>query len=493
RYQWKFTSSLRNHIKDTFHQETSATSSTESDRVSKLSETFEEYLKNQFDTNIPIEMLMVNKSSQISKSLFVHKNYNLCPSLKFPLLGDIQFNNTYWQYLKTKMGKIIYIYSAYYDNRSILKNNPVIRILAMSNEVKRSPDFGIFCHIWSKDKRFVLTTNVSIIRLAPLNYQNCPLRGYLITCEIPQEIRKQVPTAVSLAEDPCLKVKNVLRVINNQPEGETKKDFAVCLKGFDFVNYDISIYLVEWLELISLLGIHKVYLYNLNLHPNMSKVLNYYRNRGLVHVTPLTLAGNVPNIPKLQHDFLESKANQLLHEKIPFHDCFYMNMNRYNYIAVLDIDEIILPVNAKSWRELIKDITKRKNNGLYTNFLFRRNIVLDEMRQTHGYDYSLPSYMYMLQNIYRSKVSERNPKTIFNTVNTVVFSTHEPRICLGGRCINKRHNVAKASVFHYRSRCKKKKQASCNNVEVVNDTRIWNYKDELVQRATATLKLLHLI
>jgi hypothetical protein len=47
-----------------------------------------------------------------------------------------------------------------------------------------------------------------------------------------------------------------------------------------------------------------VFLYELEVHPNVTKVLKYYEEKGLVDLTPITLPGYQPNMPFLQHLYL---------------------------------------------------------------------------------------------------------------------------------------------------------------------------------------------
>jgi hypothetical protein len=55
--------------------------------------------------------------------------------------------------------------------------------------------------------------------------------------------------------------------VYNKPEGEKKK-FAVCVKGMDFPEDDLSVRLVEWILLLNTLGADKIFLYNLEVQRN---------------------------------------------------------------------------------------------------------------------------------------------------------------------------------------------------------------------------------
>jgi len=76
-------------------------------------------------------------------------------------------------------------------------------------------------------------------------------------------------------------------------------------------------------------------------HPNITKVLDHYQRLGKVEVTPLTLPGSQPNIPGFQHMYLTKKVNhKRQNELIPYNDCLYKNLYLYEYIALLDVDEV---------------------------------------------------------------------------------------------------------------------------------------------------------
>ena len=95
---------------------------------------------------------------------------------------------------------------------------------------------------------------------------------YLITCPVPPSHTNMTPLAVSLVEEDCETPTNYLNIIYNLPAGEKAK-FAVCVKGMDFPLDDLSVRIVEWLEVLKALGADKIFLYNLDVHPNVRKVL----------------------------------------------------------------------------------------------------------------------------------------------------------------------------------------------------------------------------
>ena len=78
---------------------------------------------------------------------------------------------------------------------------------------------------------------------------------------------------MSIVNEKCEKATNNLRVIYDLPtEEEPKKKFAVCVKGLDFPDDDLSLKMIEWIEVLSAMGADKIFLYKLNVHENVEKV-----------------------------------------------------------------------------------------------------------------------------------------------------------------------------------------------------------------------------
>ena len=183
------------------------------------------------------------------------------------------------------------------------------------------------CQVWFPGEREPVVAQVVEYRQI-FWFHNSP-KPLMLSCKIPESHRDQVPSSVSLVEGKCDIATTNLRITYNQlPVGETKGDFAVCVKGIDYVD-NLSDRLTEWIELVSALGADKIFMYDLGVHPRVSQLLRFYSGRGLVEVTPLSLPGHFPSIPGLTNLYLKArKQNKRQNELIPYNDCFYRNMYR---------------------------------------------------------------------------------------------------------------------------------------------------------------------
>lgn len=421
---------------------------------------------------------------------------------KFPTLWDISFNNVYWQTLKTTNGTF-HLYGAYYDNRTLVAMKPVVRMLGMINRLE--PKIKTYCQFWFgglKEPIFAKVFEYKFVWYKKWgNYKNGLFQPYLVSCQIPVGFRHMVPESVSLVEKPCDMAVTNLRVINNKPENGVKGEFAVCVKGLDFLNEDLSVRLVEWIETLHHLGAEKIFLYELEVHPNITKVLNYYQEKGIVEVTPITLPGYQPNIPGLIHMYLKNKlTNKRQNELIPYNDCLYKNMYRYKYIAVLDTDEVIMP-KAKNilWKDLMQNVlakalaVKNVERASYNvrNVYFFDSIASQES-SSHNHFKDMPQFMHMFQHVYRAKNYTKPGayiKCFHNPERVLTLHNHFPLACLGGSCSSYPIGTEDAQLQHYRADCVKTLRKSCaqyKNATILDDT-IWRHKDPVISRVTDSL------
>lgn len=389
--------------------------------------------------SLPIAYWTKHKAIQAQAN---SKNSKQCA--KYPSIFDLQFNNIYWQTLQTTNGTF-QLFGAYYDVRKNSKIGPAVRILGMIDRI--NPTVKTFCQFWfdgQKEPFIVKTFEYKYMWFSKWgNYVNGNFQPYLIACQIPKPFQALVPASVSIVEKQCDTATNNLKVIYNLPADDRKKGFAVCVKGLDFLYDDLSVKLIEWIELITLLGADKIYFYELQVHPNISKVLRHYEKEDKVHVTPLTLPGGMPNIPGFQHLYLAKKTSQKRqNELIPYNDCLYKNMYKYEFIALLDIDEVIMPKHEEdmSWHDLMVRVLekgKKLRNTTYPSYNVRNVYFFDENQHKHEWVPGIPKYMHMLQHTNRAaNFTKPNQyiKCFHNPERVLTLHNHFPLACLGGPC-----------------------------------------------------------
>lgn len=459
--------------------------------VDKSPSQSEPFLLEEIQNRLPsLPIIYWNKLK--NKNMF-YKNESCA---KFPSIFELEFNNVYWQSLYTSNGTF-HFYGAYYDVRKLSRIGPAVRILAMINRIE--PSIKTYCQFWFENNKEPVLVKVMEYKYIWYkkwgNYKQGIFQPYLIACQIPKAYHHQVPASVSVVEKICDTATNNLRVIYNKPE--KKKGFAVCVKGLDFLHNDLSVRLVEWIELLNILGADKIFFYELQTHPNITKVLNYYTKLDKVSVTPLTLPGGQPNVPGFQHMYLTKKVNhKRQNELIPYNDCLYKNLYTYEYIALLDVDEVIMPLKSKSWKQLMQTVMKKAladKNETRASYNVRNVYFLDDLLHSHGWFKDIPRYMHMLQHVYRSKnftKPNQYVKCFHNPERTLTLHNHFPLACLSQGCTSYAIATEDAQLQHYRADCVKTLKKSCVEFRSnsIADTTIWKFKDELIARTSRTLR-----
>ncbi|XP_044316157.1 uncharacterized protein LOC108050731 isoform X1 [Drosophila rhopaloa] len=176
------------------------------------------------------------------------------------------------------------------------------------------------------------------------------------------------------------------------PSGDNIPDrIAVCVKPLHF-NYDQALYLMEYLEFYALLGVSHFTFYNHTLGPHASCVLQSYQ-QGLVPgnltahdlepLQPAEAANNVtprvlksthyqrPTVSILPWNLRMRSQKEIRTEGLfaALNDCLYRTMYRYKYLALVDLDEFIVPRYSDTLNELITSLNQRfrnRNTGAYS-------------------------------------------------------------------------------------------------------------------------------
>ena len=109
----------------------------------------------------------------------------------------------------------------------------------------------------------------------------------------------------------------------------------------------------------------QVLFYLFTVHADVWKVLRHYSD--VVEVIPWALPGHLPNDPERRSQFLHSETWQRRRlEVLPYNHCLYENLNRFQFIIPIDIDEVILPIKQKDWMTLMERVLYKQHRLLDT-------------------------------------------------------------------------------------------------------------------------------
>jgi hypothetical protein len=404
----------------------------------------------------------------------------------------------YWQVFRTRE-RIFYLFGAYYD----VRQRPYVRVLGMTdtNIDKRVGKVRAYCQIWFAD--YEETCIVGIEEYLKVYQGWWGKRDgfqypYLLTCPVPKEHRQRIAIFVSLVERECDIATNNFRVIFDKPTNavEKKGRLAVCVRMMDFYRSDESARIVEWIELMGILGAEKIYFYNLHLHENITKVLEYYERKGRVEVTPFTFPETQIYEPaSFQHLAVRQVAllpTYNLDEQVSLNDCFYKNMYKYEYITTLDTDEVIAPKKVYRWADLLSEASAKASKKNRTPaFYVAKNVLFNSACQNPPKRHEdIPPYMPILQNVIGHTAGiARNPKVFFDTDRVTAIHNHRAQRCFTGKCSKYEFDVDDALLYHYRKEEYADRVRPCDEIKrsMMTDTTIWKYKETLINRTLTVL------
>uniref|UniRef100_A0A914V061 Glycosyltransferase family 92 protein n=1 Tax=Plectus sambesii TaxID=2011161 RepID=A0A914V061_9BILA len=406
-----------------------------------------------------------------------------------------------WQTLSdTQLNMQLFIYSAYMDrrNNSLYPDVNSVQLLVMA---RRTANQTIFCQFYDDDSLHpaaIVRAHAREIWQRGWDPRNRFYIPALITCPIPAQLASAAPPAfVSLTSKPCNQPANLLPVQGRQPTAVQDK-VVVCVKGMDFLK-DVSIELVEWLELQYLLGADRVVFYTYYVHPQTAKVLDFYeRERKLVQVS-LTLPGESPNQPFIRSNFIwRNRQQKRRNELMPYNDCLYRHIGTHRYVLIADIDEAIVPLKYGDWPTMLDNI--RRQYEYADDFTAISTInVFKFPNLTTEIDESIPKYMYMLRHRRRSAaLSKRGDygKSFMYSPNVATVFNHFALHRLRPRLRNTVYvDPGVALKLHYKDSCPIESRDECPDLlhRTVDDPSLDRFAPNLTQRVTAVLKTLNMI
>jgi hypothetical protein len=131
---------------------------------------------------------------------------------------------------------------------------------------------------------------------------------------------------------------------------------AVCVKPFH-LTFNRALWLVEFIEMYRLQGASHFIFYNHTIGPDIEAVLLHYERQGLVTLLQW-------NMPLKSQKEIRTEAMFTAME-----DCNLRSVNRFDLLAIVDLDEYIMPVSADNLTTLLD--TKMKLRPELGAFVFR--------------------------------------------------------------------------------------------------------------------------
>ncbi|PIO74405.1 hypothetical protein TELCIR_03590 [Teladorsagia circumcincta] len=259
---------------------------------------------------------------------------------------------------------------------------------------------------------------------------------------------------------------------------------------------DVSIRLVEWLEAQYLMGVSTVTTYVYTVPKRVKTVLDHYGKLGKLEQVPLTLPGHSPNLPLVRSQYIaRNRQQKRRHELIPYNDCLYRHISTHRYILILDIDELIVPMEHNNYFDLLKTIEQDTPSDRITSLSFP-NVFKFPSKLVNQ---SIPEHLYMLRNSHRSrKTSDRRNygKSMTSTANVATVFNHfalhrlTPNVT-GTIYVPERLGVK----LHYKGTCPIESRNECDELQTdtVLDHSIDRFADELERRVNQTLSELRFL
>ncbi|KAL7012492.1 hypothetical protein ACKWTF_014883 [Chironomus riparius] len=401
---------------------------------------------------------------------------------RFPLESDLNITDIYWQVTNTTNGTF-YLYNAYYDDRKDVNGLPFVRILALINVL--DPVVKTFCQFWYENVNEPLVAEVYEYRYIWNRKWGSNKKGaspYLISCEVPLSVP---PSHVSLVERRCGSANNLMKVKNKRPKRNKKEAFIVSVKRFEFTD-DISLQIIEWSEILKILGVNKVEFFVHFCHSNVLNVLKFYESEGFMNIKFIKYPSDFQNERK--KNWHQYSQNQL----ISYHDTFYEHMYSYDFMVPMDTDEFIMPLRDKdrTWNDLLKRTiqkSRKKKKQKFDCYPVDNHYFLLQSSYQNEAIAGIPKNLYFLPNIYRANNFTKNggnAKTFMKMDRVLTVHNHFPFSCLDDqndfKC--KRFGVARedGQLSHYRVNCTNKECKESID-DPVRDESLWKFKDEIVE------------
>jgi len=265
---------------------------------------------------------------------------------------SIKYAHGQWQIVD--VGRQVYIYSAFYDNRPGV-DWPQVRIIAVAEF------YGLCCLLWYNSQRLPDVAVISVVQVGPKISPSgqTALEQVIFSCRLDPN-KTDTPTSVSLVAAHNFQLSNLLPVeVPEQPKHVI--EFGHCMSILYWKQDPFQ--LVEWLEAHRMWGVGEVNIYTTATDNVTDSILRWYSATGFV---------NHRQSPGPLGDYNEYAI--LLSMSPVINDCMYRNMYRYRYVVCTDVDEMIVPGSPhRNYSEMLRAAAavSARANAIVHSYVFR--------------------------------------------------------------------------------------------------------------------------
>lgn len=391
-----------------------------------------------------------------------------------------------WFWLWSERDTYLWTRSAYIDTRKDVYGSPVI-IALVYREIRPNlviKSFSWYCHVMKTNSEEVCTSKTTFDRsVEGIGYQfhSFSTATYFI-CQLPPDTDHKDVRAVSFSSDSCQSARHSPFVLIKPREKVKKKVLGICLhKALFEVKEPQPI--VEYIEIHRLLGVEIFTVYIQSVSKEIRDILNKYSKEGIVEI----VEWNIKISTKVIRDFGQVGV---------IHDCLLRNQDRVEYLGFSDFDEVFVPLHDGTLDKLLKRLDQPNYASFRFLHVFMHNTpaLVKQVSKFNCSKVRLPLYFQ------RYKRSDFNDSSAYNGATlgskAKIFVKPKGIVVMGRHSMHLRdtHKFApgykeltvpgkSGLFFHYR----KTLQPGLEHRELVQETALAKYQDELIRRLNKRL------
>ncbi|KAI4884533.1 hypothetical protein NFI96_005073 [Prochilodus magdalenae] len=370
-----------------------------------------------------------------------------------------------------KVGNLkTYVIGSYVEHRLWRKT---IRTVAV---VLRSEQVEYYCVLCCDGREF------SVAARCDIHYDHFGFEygAADITCPVPETCTTPAHVAITYQtheENEFLwNIQSFQPVRNQQPRTENfPYTFTVCISVM--FEYSNVLQLVQAMEMFKILGVQKVAIYRTSCDSDIQKFLDYYVGQGFMDIIPWT----VPSYINVSRGWQKSVSPGELqyYGQIPaLTDCVYRYMYKSQYLALQDLDELILPLKEDNWATLIHQLNL--TYPYHAGFEFENNVFPISFSSPERPEYTdlwkNITGVNILPHVYRIPV---NPH-VFNNIKVIVNPRLVVRPTVHGILESKGGTIRVDSKIARLYHIKHVSEKDFSKEPLIRDNRIWDYADKLI-------------